>query len=212
MDLLVPARQAHDLPVQGRGLLLVGARRRQGRRGRGLELSRAARGRAAAGRLLRLLLEQDGRVARGGRARDRARARPLPPDRRPRHLAPRARQPWTARRVADTTRGARAVRDRPAAALVLPARGRAARPARGRPTRAPAAPTRALRPTGRSATRTTSCGPIPSRATRPTRIRDYLAFFNERVDIEVDGELQERPVTQWSKSRRSRRPPPLNPR
>ena len=28
-------------------------------------------------------------------------------------------------------------------------------------------------------------------------IRDYLAFFNERVDIEVDGELQERPMTQW---------------
>ena len=34
------------------------------------------------------------------------------------------------------------------------------------------------------------------------RIRDYIAFFNERVDIEVDGELQERPVTQWSKSPR----------
>jgi uncharacterized protein (DUF427 family) len=34
------------------------------------------------------------------------------------------------------------------------------------------------------------------------RIRDYLAFFNERVDIELDGELQERPVTQWSKGRR----------
>jgi uncharacterized protein (DUF427 family) len=30
------------------------------------------------------------------------------------------------------------------------------------------------------------------------RIRDRLAFFNERVDIEVDGELQERPITQWS--------------
>ena len=30
------------------------------------------------------------------------------------------------------------------------------------------------------------------------RITDYLAFFNERVDIEVDGEQQERPVTQWS--------------
>ena len=30
------------------------------------------------------------------------------------------------------------------------------------------------------------------------RIKDYLAFFNERVDIEVDGERQERPVTQWS--------------
>ena len=31
------------------------------------------------------------------------------------------------------------------------------------------------------------------------RIRDYLAFFNERVDIEVDGQLEERPITQWSR-------------
>ena len=31
------------------------------------------------------------------------------------------------------------------------------------------------------------------------RIRDYLAFFNERVDVEVDGELEDRPVTQWSR-------------
>jgi uncharacterized protein (DUF427 family) len=30
------------------------------------------------------------------------------------------------------------------------------------------------------------------------RVKGYLAFFNERVEIEVDGELQERPVTQWS--------------
>jgi uncharacterized protein (DUF427 family) len=30
------------------------------------------------------------------------------------------------------------------------------------------------------------------------RVRGYLAFFNERVDIEVDGEEQEQPVTQWS--------------
>jgi uncharacterized protein (DUF427 family) len=29
-------------------------------------------------------------------------------------------------------------------------------------------------------------------------IQAYLAFFNERVDLEVDGELQERPLTQWS--------------
>jgi uncharacterized protein (DUF427 family) len=34
------------------------------------------------------------------------------------------------------------------------------------------------------------------------RIAGYLAFFNERVDIEVDGELQERPETQWSPQRR----------
>ena len=35
------------------------------------------------------------------------------------------------------------------------------------------------------------------------RIAGYLAFFNERVDLEIDGELQERPVTQWSRSRDS---------
>jgi uncharacterized protein (DUF427 family) len=31
------------------------------------------------------------------------------------------------------------------------------------------------------------------------RVKDHIAFFNERVDIEVDGELQERPETQWSR-------------
>ena len=39
--------------------------------------------------------------------------------------------------------------------------------------------------------------PEPQREAEP--IRDHLAFFNERVDIEVDGELEERPVTQWSR-------------
>jgi uncharacterized protein (DUF427 family) len=31
------------------------------------------------------------------------------------------------------------------------------------------------------------------------RIRGLVAFFNEKVDIELDGELQERPETPWSK-------------
>jgi uncharacterized protein (DUF427 family) len=30
------------------------------------------------------------------------------------------------------------------------------------------------------------------------KIRDHLCFFNEKVDLEVDGEKQERPETQWS--------------
>jgi uncharacterized protein (DUF427 family) len=30
------------------------------------------------------------------------------------------------------------------------------------------------------------------------QIRGLIAFFNERADIRVDGELQERPQTQWS--------------
>ena len=45
--------------------------------------------------------------------------------------------------------------------------------------------------------------PEPRREAEP--IAGYLAFFNERVDIELDGELQERPETQWSPSRRRSR-------
>lgn len=30
------------------------------------------------------------------------------------------------------------------------------------------------------------------------KIEEHLAFFNEKVDLEVDGEAQERPLTQWS--------------
>jgi uncharacterized protein (DUF427 family) len=37
------------------------------------------------------------------------------------------------------------------------------------------------------------------------RIRGYLAFFNERIDLEIDGELKERPQTQWSRPSRARR-------
>jgi len=36
--------------------------------------------------------------------------------------------------------------------------------------------------------------PIPEAA----KIKGHLAFFNEKVDLEVDGEEQKRPLTQWS--------------
>ena len=36
--------------------------------------------------------------------------------------------------------------------------------------------------------------PIPEAA----KIEGHLAFYNEKVDIEVDGEAQERPMTRWS--------------
>jgi uncharacterized protein (DUF427 family) len=32
-------------------------------------------------------------------------------------------------------------------------------------------------------------------------VRSMIAFYNERVDIEVDGQLEERPRTQWSRGR-----------
>jgi uncharacterized protein (DUF427 family) len=36
--------------------------------------------------------------------------------------------------------------------------------------------------------------PIPE----ASKIKGHLCFFNEKVDIEVDGEKQEKPRTQWS--------------
>jgi uncharacterized protein (DUF427 family) len=36
--------------------------------------------------------------------------------------------------------------------------------------------------------------PIPEAA----EIKGYLCFFNEKVDLEVNGQEQERPQTQWS--------------
>ena len=30
-------------------------------------------------------------------------------------------------------------------------------------------------------------------------VRDYIVFYNERVDIDVDGVRQERPKTPWSR-------------
>ncbi|MGA9489034.1 MAG: DUF427 domain-containing protein [Mycobacterium sp.] len=40
--------------------------------------------------------------------------------------------------------------------------------------------------------------PDPLREAEP--VRDYVSFFNERVDIVVDGHRRERPVTHWSKT------------
>jgi uncharacterized protein (DUF427 family) len=38
----------------------------------------------------------------------------------------------------------------------------------------------------------------PSPIPEAPKIENYLCFFNEKVDLIVDGELQERPVTPWS--------------
>ena len=40
------------------------------------------------------------------------------------------------------------------------------------------------------------------------RIQDLICFFNERVDLELDGEAQERPVTPWSKPIEGPQSPP----
>ena len=148
-------------------------------------------------------LGQDGRVAGGGRARDRARSRPVPPRRRAGQLPPCAR----ARR----RRGGRrhspcqgAVRDRAADTLVHPTRGRTQRAAVDSDQRTGCAYK------GFAAYWSVKVGDQleqdlvwtyrdPRREVEP--IRDHLAFFNERVDLEIDGELEQRPITQWSPKR-----------
>jgi uncharacterized protein (DUF427 family) len=47
------------------------------------------------------------------------------------------------------------------------------------------------------------CYPEPRREVTP--ITGMIAFFNERVDVELDGELQERPFTPWSPGWRGQR-------
>jgi uncharacterized protein (DUF427 family) len=44
------------------------------------------------------------------------------------------------------------------------------------------------------------------------RIAGLVCFFNERVDLELDGELQERPESPWSHGVRSENPPPVQTR
>ena len=39
--------------------------------------------------------------------------------------------------------------------------------------------------------------PEPQHDAEP--VRDLIAFYNERVDVEIDGEVGERPTTQWSR-------------
>ena len=67
---------------------------------------------------------------------------------------------------------------------------------------APAARTRARRPTGRPRSPATSSTTSRGATTSPLReaapVAGLICFFDERVDVTVDGEPQERPVTPWS--------------
>jgi uncharacterized protein (DUF427 family) len=104
--------------------------------------------------------------------------------------------------VAEQHAPAGAVRDRPADALV-PARDDVRMDLLEPATSARAAPTRASRRTGRCAGEVEEDLVWTYREPRRgmEAITDLLCFFNERVDLEVDGELVERPETQWSPHR-----------
>ena len=129
------------------------------------------------------------RLARGGRARARAPARPVPPRRRPPHLAagadrarrrPRGREHavrgWCSRpgsRCASTSRA------RTSASRCRPARcGRTARTRARRPT----SPSTAARTcSGATSSRWRTCGPLAG----------LLGFWHERFEMQLDGRRHE---------------------
>ena len=167
-------------PVQGDRA----AEHRRGRAhgaGRGLAVARSDRLRVPRAR----------RVARGRGGADRPPARPLPPHRRAAHVAASAR---LGRRRAGGGHSpvARAVRDRPAAALVHPARRRAG-------VALPSAHTTVCAYKG-TASHWSAAGEeaIAWSYEEPfgevQAIQGLVAFYDERVDLEIDGEAQERPV------------------
>ena len=177
-----PVRDAHRArrPAAGRRL----------RGGLPPARARPARLRAAGLRRLR-------RLVRGGRAQLRAPARPVPPHRhRPQH-PPRRRR---ARRRACSPRPVRPrCCSRPScrrASTCRPATSTwrafiAERPA----TRG--APTRARRPTGRCPTRADVAWFYPEPLREAAEVKDMVAFWDERVDVIVDGERRGRPKTHW---------------
>ena len=105
--------------------------------------------------------------------------------------------------------GAGAVRVKPAAALVHPARGRARRAPglrHGHPLSIQGDRELLLGQARRWWRRTDLIWYYTAPLAEVGRIAELLCFFNEKVDIELDGELQERPESPWSRRVRSEAP------
>ncbi len=82
-------------------------------------------------------------------------------------------------------------------------RARTSSPSSSQATSSPAARTRAPRTTTRSGGHENLVWCYADPLPEVGRIKGSVAFFNEKVDIELDGELQERPESPWSKPLKS---------
>ena len=146
-------------------------------------------------------LGRDGRVVRGGRRGVHPPAQPVPrvdildSSRHVRVIVEGVI-------VAESEQAQAAVRDRPADALLPPEGRRAHGPARARPRRSRTARTRAPRATGPCRRATSSSTDIawsyPTPLPESQKIAGLVAFYNEKVDHEIDGEPVERPHTAFS--------------
>ena len=172
------------------------------RRGRRRSGARApARGPAAgAGRRrghVELRLGRRRALVRGGHRGLRARARPLQARGRDPERAPRAGGASTA--SCSPSRAARPRCSRPGCRRAGTSRRRtsASTPGRRRAP-SPAARTRGRRASGRCPAGATSRGRTRSRSRSARGSPGWSAFFNEHVDLTVDGEPQRRPFTPWS--------------
>ena len=140
-------------------------------------------------------------MARGGRAGLRPSPQPVLPRRHPGQLPPGAGDRWTASSW-PTPPAAHPVRDRPAAALLPSADRRPHRAAGAVGPRHPLPLQGHGHRTGRSrsatAGTTTSSGCTAARWPRAPRSPGMACFYNEKVDLIVDGVPQERPSTPFS--------------
>ena len=149
-----------------------------------------------AGRLA-LYWRKTRRMARGGRAGDGASARPVPPGRCLCDEPACARVARRSRCVADSTRVTALFETGSPATLVLPGRGRADGSARAERDGDAAAPTKGRRLTFTRSDTRTSRWTYREPLSDGERARGLIAFYGERVDLELDGVPQERPQTQW---------------
>ena len=218
-DLLLPAAgrphrrddadgPPHALPQEGRRLLLHDPGRRRDRGERRLVLPGAAPGRPLPQGPGGLLLRPDGPVAGGGRGDRRPPARPVSPRRRAAHRPSHPRPRSTAscwprpsarwRCSSPTCRRAgtsRATTCAPAAASDTVTRC---------PYKGTASYYSVKLAGGGEGTDLVWYYDAP--LAEVGRIAGLLCFFNEKVDIELDGEFQERPESPWSRRVRSDAP------
>ena len=197
-DLLTPNGRTET--AEGKGTARYADRpRRPGGRERGVDLRIRWRPGAGPAAVCRLLLAEHGPLARGGYGGAGTRPRPVPSRRRRAEFASGAGQRRRRGPRRERAHG-RDLRDVAPAALVLPARGcpgcaRAVRPAHD------------LRVQGHASYWSVRVGDgsranlawtyeQPRRDAEP--VRDMVCFFNEQVDLELDGEVGERPVSPWS--------------
>ena len=200
-ELLEPSDKQTHCPHKGAGVVPLDPRWRPLRAGRGLELPGADRPGGVPLRSRGVLLGEARRVVGGGRAGFRAPARPIPPHRHVPHDTPGARLGRRRDLVAESTRAVALFESGLPPRFYLPAedvRMELLEPSETKTRCAYKGVASYWHVRAGETLHEDLAWTYPEPERDALSIRDLICFFNERVDLEVGGEAQERPVTQWS--------------